>query len=154
MEKGVHFENMLIRPLRLGRFWAILDRPMMYLVVCLTKCSRETFCCNLFQVPCNFFIKFTRLYATPICVRITGPARKACAAESMERSSVRPSVRLSHRSTAAGRPAGLLLSAGAPAARRPQLATGISSPRGAQQQTRRSPCCCRSMGQTDGRTDA
>jgi len=51
---------MLIRPLRLGRFWPILD--MMYLVVCPTKCSRETFCCNLFQVPCNFFIKFTRLY--------------------------------------------------------------------------------------------
>jgi len=44
---------MLIRPLRLGRFWPILD--MMYLVVCLT-CSRETFCCNLFQVPCNFLL--------------------------------------------------------------------------------------------------
>jgi len=65
MEKGGHFENMLIGPLRLGRFWPILD--MLYLVmciclqICLTKCSRETFCCNLFRVPCNFFIKFTRL---------------------------------------------------------------------------------------------
>ena len=45
---------MLIRPLRLGRFWPILD--VMYLVVSLTKCSRETFCCNLFQVPCNFLL--------------------------------------------------------------------------------------------------
>jgi len=28
----------------------------MYLVVCLTKCSRETFCYNLFRVPCNFLL--------------------------------------------------------------------------------------------------
>ena len=50
MEKGGHFVNMLIRPLRLGRFWPILY--ITFFEVYLSQSNRETFCCNLFQVKC------------------------------------------------------------------------------------------------------
>ena len=50
MEKGGHFVNMLIRPLRLGRFWPILYKT--FFEVYLSQSNRETFCCNLFQVKC------------------------------------------------------------------------------------------------------
>jgi len=42
---------MLIRPLRLGRFWPILY--IKFFEVYLSQSNRETFCCNLFQVKCN-----------------------------------------------------------------------------------------------------
>jgi len=50
VEKGSHFENMLIRPLRLGAFWPILY--IKFFEVYLSQSNRETFCCNLFQVKC------------------------------------------------------------------------------------------------------
>jgi len=50
VEKGGHFVNMLIRPLRLGRFWLILY--IKFFEVYLSQNNRETFCCNLFQVKC------------------------------------------------------------------------------------------------------
>ena len=50
MEKGDPFVNMLIRPLRLGRFWTILY--IKFFEVYLSQSNRETFCCNLFQVKC------------------------------------------------------------------------------------------------------
>ena len=50
VEKRGHFVNMLIRPLRLGRFWLILY--IKFFEVYLSQSNRETFCCNLFQVKC------------------------------------------------------------------------------------------------------
>jgi len=50
VEKGGHFENMLIRPLRLGPFWLILY--IKFFEVYLSQSNKETFCCNLFQVKC------------------------------------------------------------------------------------------------------
>ena len=51
---------MLIRPLRLGRFWPILY--IKFFEVYLSQSNRETFCCNLFQVKC---------YISPATVVIT-----------------------------------------------------------------------------------
>ena len=50
MQKGGHFVNMLIRPLRLGRVLPILY--ITFFEVYLSQSNRETFCCNLFQVKC------------------------------------------------------------------------------------------------------
>jgi len=50
VEKGGHFVNMLIRPLRLDRFWPILY--IKFFEVYLSQSNREIFCRNLFQVKC------------------------------------------------------------------------------------------------------